>query len=188
MTVKKVMLVAFLVVFLVFSLCSLCFATIPSTVTMPKGGSTLPDSVLYGFDLAFENVDLAIGGFFFGDGWKLNRTVDIASERLGETYEMVSQNKTEYTTSLMNKFNVRVREILTLANGSERGLMIANEASVRYMAVLNHVESLTPNQAQIGLNAAKESYVFTREELVKRGNVGPEELPVDVPDVPVIPR
>jgi len=164
-----------------------------TSVPIPDGG-VLPDSIFYGLDLFAEDVELGFGSLLWGSEWKMNKTAEIAEERLGEAVAMVEANKSRFVSELMSRFNHRVQELIDLADeqNTTRGLLISNEASVRFSAVLQYIQEKVPPQAQESIQVvidnsimrAEGVYAQTRQDLIEEG-FNDYTLPVAPPQIPV---
>lgn len=101
-----------------------------ATVAVETAGTT-PDSILYGIDVALNNIQLALT---FDSGEKARKGLEIAQERLLEVKEMISQNKLEAAQKAQEKHSDVLKKV------QEAAQEIEEDSSVEEMTEVVELE------------------------------------------------
>ncbi len=126
-----------------------------------------PDSWMYGFKKAFENVDMALT---FGEEAKAKKHLHYAELRISEAKAMAEKGKLEYVSNLAQEYQNQLENAnRTLSNTNVNGNvteLVAN-ATAKHIQVLERVRQQVPEQAKDSIDAAKERSMRGNQEALR---------------------
>ncbi|MFP3945753.1 MAG: DUF5667 domain-containing protein [Archaeoglobaceae archaeon] len=134
---------------------------------LPDPGIT-PDSWMYGFKKAFENVDMALT---FGEEAKAKKHLHYAELRLSEANNMAEKRKTEHIDDLSKEYQNQVEKANRFALSNTNGDANVNElvanATAKHIQVLERVRQQVPDQAKESIDAARENSMRGNQEALR---------------------
>lgn len=134
---------------------------------LPEPGIT-PDSWMYGFKKAFENVDMALT---FGEEAKAKKHLQYAELRISEAKAMAEKGRTGYIDDLGKEYQNQLENAnrLALSNNNTKGNLtelVAN-ATAKHIQVLERVRQQVPEQAKDSIDAAQEGSMKGNQEALR---------------------
>jgi hypothetical protein len=153
---------------------------------LPPAGIT-PDSPLYGLDKAIERIGLALT---FNKAEKVEKRLQIASERLGELKEMTIKGKTEYSDNLADEYinNIReANEIAAVVSNEDRSkfYQLIELTTSKHLLVLGQLHKNASEQAKSAIEKARDASIKSQKSAKKsRSQHLKEKNPNDNNDAP----